>query len=41
MDMAILLHDGLYWTYPTSICHVLPHGTTGLAGMRRVLQTFF
>jgi len=22
MDMAILLHDGLARTYPTSICHV-------------------
>jgi len=22
MDMAILLHDGLCSTYPTSICHV-------------------
>jgi hypothetical protein len=28
MDMAILLHDGLCWTYPTSICHVLPYGTS-------------
>jgi hypothetical protein len=28
MDMAILLHDGLCWTYPTSICHVLLHDTT-------------
>jgi hypothetical protein len=24
-----LLHDGLCWTNRTSICHVLPHGTTG------------
>jgi hypothetical protein len=39
--MAILLHDGLCWTYRTSICHVLPYGTTGLADTRRVLQTFF
>jgi hypothetical protein len=23
MDMAIVVHDGLCWTYPTSICHVL------------------
>jgi hypothetical protein len=29
MDMAILLHDGLIRTYRTSICHVLPYGTTG------------
>jgi hypothetical protein len=29
MGMAILLHEGLCWTYPTSICHVLPHSTTG------------
>jgi hypothetical protein len=28
MDMAILLHDGLATTYPTSICHVLFHDTT-------------
>src|SRR5687768_1316014 len=28
MDMAILLHDGLTRTYPTSICHVHPHDTT-------------
>jgi len=28
MDMAIVLHDGLCWTYPTSICHVHPHDTT-------------
>jgi hypothetical protein len=26
--MAILLHDGLCWTYPTSICHVRFHDTT-------------
>jgi hypothetical protein len=31
--MAILLHDGLCWTYRTSICHVLPHGTTGRLGL--------
>src|SRR5689334_11177099 len=28
MDMAILLHDGLARTYPTSICHVLLHDTS-------------
>src|SRR5215208_4989934 len=28
MDMAIVLHDGLCWTFPTSICHVLLHETT-------------
>ena len=33
MDMAILLHDGLCWTYPTSICHVHPHDTTRLVGV--------
>jgi hypothetical protein len=32
-DMAILLHDGLARTYRTSICHVLPHGTTGRLGL--------
>ena len=31
--MAILLHDGLCWTYRTSICHVLPYGTTGRLGV--------
>ena len=31
--MAILLHDGLTRTYPTSICHVLPYGTTRLVGV--------
>jgi hypothetical protein len=31
--MAILLHDGLCWTYRTSISHVLPHGTTGQLGL--------
>jgi hypothetical protein len=30
MDIAILLHDGLTRTNPTSICHVLPYGTTRL-----------
>jgi hypothetical protein len=32
-DMAIVLHDGLCWTYRTSICHVLPYGTTGRLGL--------
>jgi hypothetical protein len=32
-DMAIVLHDGLCWTYRTSICHVLPYGTTGRPGL--------
>jgi hypothetical protein len=31
--MAIMLHDGLDWTYPTSICHVLPYGTTVRLGL--------
>ena len=26
MDMAILLHDGLCWTNPTSICQSAPQG---------------
>jgi hypothetical protein len=36
MDMAILLHDGLAATYPTSICHVRFHDTTRL-GVRAAL----
>src|ERR1700752_1077334 len=39
MDMAILLHDGLCWTYPTSICHVHPHDTTRLVGRFAALFT--
>jgi hypothetical protein len=33
MDIPILLHDGLCWTYPTSICHVHFHDTTRLVGL--------
>jgi len=31
--MAIMLHDGLYWTYRTSICHVHFYDTTGRLGL--------
>jgi hypothetical protein len=40
MDMAILLHDGLTRTNPTSICHVLPDGTTRL-GVRAAFLSMF
>ena len=41
MDMAIVLHDGLCWTYPTSICqsalqgYVHPHDTIRPLGERQ------
>jgi hypothetical protein len=40
MDMAIMLHDGLCWTYPTSICHVHPHDTTRRVGLAAFLGSF-
>jgi hypothetical protein len=40
MDMAILLHDGLCWTYPTSICHVLFHDTTRLGVRTAFFERF-
>jgi len=39
MDMAIVLHDGLCWTFPTSICHVHPHDTTRLVGVAAFSST--
>jgi hypothetical protein len=38
--MAILLHDGLSTTYRTSICHVLPYGTTGRLGLSAFFEHF-
>jgi hypothetical protein len=41
MDMAILLHDGLAATYPTSICHVRFHDTTRRVGFCAIYKLFF
>ena len=35
-----MLHDGLCWTYPTSICHVLFHDTTRLVGIGAFASRF-